>query len=492
MSQPIFARNWTLTGNVETLRGAIAASIPKWLREQFTVLLPLYNRTLRLMETKGGIRNDILGTYAFPIDFLLRRSVPMTESAFDGPNFTNFEPNNQSGFRGIAALAKEENEGVVVRFQPMQRKLETALDWYTQDVTLSDSRMLVEQVRQRLNRLVHGHANELNEMLWNSNTLANGGEWGDSGVTAALNQAHAAYSIPFLVNTPRFARIVTAVADGVNDRTVLKAMIPSTIRLTTAQQAAAGFFSTETTMARRQDVGGLRRGHPQWGATEGTGPEPTIDNQRFAFWNVPMRSFNFSRTPRRLDHFISGLEVIDVANLNVSAATGDGINGTSTILPANVRQQALSHQRLVELYNNLLSEDVELPDVIVTHPHVLAWMENMTWTNRRYENSMKQVFGMNVAFFLDVPVMVDPLVQPVSHGAALAFNNATLPANRPLHHIYFLRFGEKGIQAMLNKKRDVKAWDVPVTSDYYMGIYYWQLFINTPMTVGAALNFSLE
>lgn len=492
MSNAIFNQTWTSPINVEQLRGAIAQSIPKWLREKFTVLLPVYNRTMRLMETKGAIRRDLLGVYSFTIDHLLRRSVEMGEASFENP-YVNFEPNNMPGLRGIAALAKEENEGNVVRFQPMQRKLETALDWYTQDVTLSDPKMLMEQVRRRLNRLIEGHAVEINEMLWNFSTLANGGQFESDGLTAGINQAEDGYSIPFLVNAPRFVRIVLDTTDDPGGRTVLKALAPGDLRFPPAIQAALGFFSVDTTMARRQDVGGLRRGHMIWSGVEFSGPEPTFANQNYAYWNVPMRSFHLSRSPRRLDHFISGLEIANPSGIATSGASGAGIAGTAIVKPNDVRVTALSHLRLVELYNNILAEDVELPDVLITHPHVLAWMENQAWTIRRYVEPMKQVFGMNIAFFLDVPILVDPLVAPVTHNDSLTFaNGVVVPAGTPFYHLYFLRFGEQGLEMMLNKKRDVKSWDVPVTSDYYMGVYYWQLFINTPMTVGAALNFPLN
>lgn len=492
MAGIIFNQTWTKPENVEQLRGAIAQSIPKWLREKFTILLPVYNRTMRLMDSKGAIRRDLMGSYAFPIDHLLRRSVEMGESAFEN-TYTNFEPNNMPGLRGIAAIAKEENEANVVRFQPMQRKLETALDWYTQDVTLSDPKMLIEQVRLRMNRLVEGHAVEINEMLWNFSTLANGGQFESDNLTAGINQSEDGYSIPFLVNAPRFVRIVTNTTDAAGNRTLLKALAPGNLRFPASTQPALGFFSVDTTMARRQDVGGLRRGHMVWSGDEFAGPEPSFANQNYAYWNVPMRSFYLSRSPRRLDHFISGLEVFNPADVSASGAAGAGIAGTAITTPDKVRVSSLSHLRLVELYNNLLAEDVELPDVLVTHPHVLAWMENQAWTIRRYMEPMKQVFGMNIAFFLDVPILVDPLVTPVTHNAPLTFaDNVSVPAGTPFYHLYFLRFGEKGIEMMLNKKRDVKPWDVPVTSDYYMGVYYWQLFINTPMTVGAALNFRLS
>ncbi len=235
----IFQRNYSQFGHVEQLRGAIAAAVPRWLREQFVVLLPLYNKTLMLMQEKGAIKTDAGGIWSIPLDFLLRRSVPLTEAAYQSP-FTNFEPNNNQGFRGIAEIAREENEMYVARWQAKMRKLETSFDWYSQDITLGGPNALTEFVERRLRRLTEGEATELNEMLWNFTARAEGA-WDGLTANVVYDQSISAYSIPFMINIPHFA-VVRAAAAGA--RTPLKALAPDTIPAD-AEVAKLGFFSFE-------------------------------------------------------------------------------------------------------------------------------------------------------------------------------------------------------------------------------------------------------
>lgn len=469
----IFRTNYSQYGHVEQLRGAIAAAVPRWLREQFVVLLPLYNKTLMLMQEKGAIKTDAGGIWSIPLDFLLRRSVPLTESAYQSP-FTNFEPNNNQGFRGIAEIAREENEMYVARWQAKMRKLETSFDWYSQDITLGGPNALTEFVERRLRRLTEGEATELNEMLWNFTARAEGA-WDGVSANVVYDQSVSAYSIPFMINIPHFA-VVRATAGGA--RTPLKALAPDNVPAD-AEVAKLGFFSFEpgqTTMALTQEVGGLRRGAARTNAHR--------------FWNGAHVEYNSPRTPRRLNHFISGLRT--TATTFGTGAAGIGTTGTAEVDPGTVVMEGLSHFALSQLYNSLMSDNV-MPDVLVTHPNVVAWMENQTWIARRYYESMRQVFGMNVPFFLDVPVKPEPLVVPAYHTANITLSNTTYQANTPLYHLYFLKFGgEDGLMLMLEKdSRPVRPYDVPVPADYYMGAYYTQLVMQNPLAGGAALNFHI-
>lgn len=457
------------------LRGAIAVAVERFLTERITVLVCDYSRTLRLMESMGAVRKDQPAIWKFPVDWQTVGAVPITERSFTATdNYDYFEPGstaNQttaSGFRGIARLAKEHNDMAVATYEVALRKVETAIPWYTQDVTLSNSPVGTEFISRLMQRLVQGQALEVNALLWNFNAVGNG-TW-STGNTVSYKQSENMYSIPFVVNTPRFVHVSTSNNTNASGNTILKALGRDGLSV-----SAPVFYSQDALGARQQDVGGLVR---------------SATTRRY--WSVPHVALNdetVERVIRRTNHVHSGL----VANAVTGTYTGstDGIAGNSFVESnnTNLTFQPVTFRDLAMLYHNLQASNYTMPDVIITHPELMAWMDDQVWTKRQFTSSdLRAVFGNQVSFFLDTPVYADVMVSPVIVPAGVNITN--LAPNDKLYSMYFLTLRDRrGLALMLNNAtRPVRQREVPVPADYFMGAYYIQLALLDPVAQGFAVN----
>lgn len=463
------------------LRGALAVAVEKFLTEQITVLVCNYSRTLRLMESMGAVRRDQPAIWKFPVDWQTVGSVPITERSFQASdNYEYFEPGSttgqttSSGFRGIARLAQEHNEMAVAAYEVALRKLETAIPWYTQDVTLSNSPLATEFVSRLMQRLVQGQALEVNAMLWNFDAAANGTLAAvDSGNIANLvtyKQSEQIYSIPFLVNTPRFAHLcLDDTATNGTGNTNLKALIEDGVPTT-----AAVFYSQDENGARSQEVGGLTR---------------SATTRRY--WSVPHVALNDptgEKVVRRTNHVWSGLTTRQVSTYANTAGLGKANNALTR--RAHVTFTPVMFRHLGMLYQNIQASNYTMPDVAITHPELLAWMDDQVWTRRQFTSSdLRAVFGAQVSFFLDTPVYADVMVSPVIVPDTLSGINNLAPRDK-LYSMYFLTLRDRrGLALMLNNStRPVQKRDVPVPADYFMGAYYIQLALVDPVAQGFAVN----
>lgn len=456
------------------LRGAIAIAVERFLTNRITVLVCDYSRTLRLMEGMDAVRRDQPAIWKFPVDWQTVGSVPLTERTYSsgtGFNYDYFEPGGganeagSTGFRGIAKLAREHNDLSIATYEVAMRKVETAIPWYTQDVTISNSPVGTEFVSRLMQRLVQGQALEINQLLWNFNAVGSG-TWGD-GNTVNYKQSEQLYSIPFVVNTPRFAHVSTDGTPAGN--TVLKALVADGVSSSTTV-----FYSQDGLGARSQDVGGLVR---------------STTTRRY--WSVPHVALNDEtgeKVVRRTNHVWSGLIANNVANYT---GTTPGIGGNAraqanntdlTFIPVKFRDLGM-------LYHNIQASNYTMPDVAITHPELMAWMDDQVWTRRQFTSAdMRAVFGNQVSFFLDTPVYADVMVSPVIVPNGVNITN--LAPGDKLYSMYFLTMrNQRGLALMLNNStRPVQKRDVPVPADYFMGAYYIQLALLDPLAQGFAVN----